>query len=264
MTRDISSIWLSKFPDLRTRLTDCVDSAVCRACGPVVVFFRADDVAVPGMRLARLMALFATLRVPLSLAVVPAWLTRPRWKGLEAAGAACPSLWCWHQHGWRHRNHEQTGKKQEFGPSRTASAIRTDILKGRRRLEALMGRRFYPIFTPPWNRCTPETLDLLKDLGYLAVSRDRKEPRPKGLPDFSVAVDLHTRKSTDPSEDRSRLLFELFEALSSGTCGVMLHHRRTNDSALFFLEILIETLKNEKKIALASLKDLAESGTENL
>ena len=47
------------------------------------------------------MELFSQFRVPLNLAVVPAWLTRIRWQNIMSAGKFVDELWCWHQHGRR-------------------------------------------------------------------------------------------------------------------------------------------------------------------
>ncbi len=263
MTRQISSLWFYQPSDLLSKIEHCIDVA-CEHTdfkGPKYVFFRADDVAVPGKRFARLMELFTKCRVPLSLAVVPAWLTRPRWLHLKRMSRETPSLLCWHQHGWQHINHEKNGKKQEFGPGRNITQVRKDLLKGQSRLEDLMGKTFYHIFTPPWNRCSLDTLRLLKDLEYHAVSRSQNStpPTPYGLPDFSVNVDLHTRKETNPAKSWERLFTELGKAISTGLCGIMIHHQRMNDMSFNFIELLLQIFLHRKDILLVHLKDLAEN-----
>jgi hypothetical protein len=198
-------VWRSG-PSLgQTDLERCIDAAGERVAGGVRVYFRADDVAVPGRRFQRMMELFAARRAPLSLAMVPAWLTPGRWRQVSAAASRLPELWCWHQHGWRHADHEPAGKKQEFGPARPAGALRFDISRGRARLESILGRHFYPVFTPPWNRCSGDALRILTELGFAAVSRSRgaQPPAPAGLPEVAVDVDLHTRRDADPGRDRS-------------------------------------------------------------
>lgn len=255
-----SALWCLVPSDLNGRLEQCIDKA-CRTDSPRkpgYLFFRADDVGVPGKRFARLMDLFAQFRVPLCLAVVPAWLTGPRWQRLKQLGQGAPSLWCWHQHGWRHLNHEAEGKKQEFGQARPPSRAREDLIRGRRRLEKLMGDDFYPVFTPPWNRCDGNTLTLLKDLGFRAVSRSHGSlpPAPMGLPDLAVSVDLHTRKEVDPAEGWHHLFEELGQGISRGLCGIMIHHQRMNDAAFFFLELLFQTLVDCEHLRLMHFKDL--------
>ena len=149
MDRRAALIWRKPLPDWRQRMTTCVYEAAAARTTATRIFFRADDVAVPGERFREMIGLFEQHGVPLNLAVVPAWLTAPRWRALKHAGRAAAHLWCWHQHGWRHHNHEPRGKKQEFGPARSPGALRRDLERGRRRLEALMGPSFFPVFTPP-------------------------------------------------------------------------------------------------------------------
>lgn len=263
MPRAYSSIWLSIPSDLNERIERCLGEVLAQTAKKDSghIFFRADDVAVPSKKLSRLMELFTFYRVPLSLPVVPAWLTGPRWKHLKKMGQKTPDLWCWHQHGWRHVNHEMKGKKQEFGPSNPPSQVRLDIVRGRSRLETLMGKSFYPVFTPPWNRCNRNTLELLKKLGYHAVSRsyNSQPPSPKGLPDFQVNVDLHTRKEKDPLTGWDNLFSEFRQAMVNGLCGVMIHHQRMNDAAFDFLEFFLKKIVKQKGLFTVHFKDMAEN-----
>ncbi len=264
MQSDVSPIWRSFPADLVDRTERCIDIALeqlgSKSSGHI--FFRADDVAAPGRNFARLMGIFRRQRVPLCLAVVPAWLTGSRWQYLKSLGVKESSLWCWHQHGWRHVNHEIDGKKQEFGASRSRSDIKRDLMQGKRWLENLMEAEFYPVFTPPWNRCSLSTLLLLRDLGYVAVSRSRgSRPKVPGeLTDFFVNVDLHTRKERDPALGWRNLFNELQQAIPSDRCGIMIHHQRMNDAAFDFLEMLIGTLASRRELQLVSYRDLANNG----
>lgn len=246
----VSALWRSLPPDLTVRLDRCISAVLDRVGGkdPRYVFFRADDVAVCGAKFVRLMDIFMRCRIPLCLAVVPAWLTKARWQELERIGRGASSLWCWHQHGWRHVNHERSGKKQEFGPGRPFLKIKDDLIRGRHRLQTVMGEAFSPVFTPPWNRCDENTLILLKELDYRAVSRFRGSvPKPpEGLPDFAVSVDLHTRKERNPVSAWENLFSELGTALSQRLCGIMIHHQRMNEAAFVFLEVLLQLLIRRK------------------
>jgi hypothetical protein len=260
MDYPVSSLWQSLPPDLPSRLDRCISAAVdpVGANDTGCVFFRADDVAVPGTQFIRLMDIFMRHRMPLCLAVVPAWLTQPRWRRLKKIGQSDSSLWCWHQHGWRHVNHESEGKKQEFGPSRHCSEIREDLNQGKLRLQTLMGAAFSPIFTPPWNRCDQHTLHLLKELNYRAVSRFRQSapPAPDGFPDFAVDVDLHTRKEENPALGWESLFSELGSALSQRLCGIMIHHQRMNEAAFVFLELFLQALARQRRLDVVHFMDL--------
>jgi peptidoglycan/xylan/chitin deacetylase (PgdA/CDA1 family) len=263
MPRKYSSIWLSIPSDLTIRVERCIEEARAHTVkkGPGSIFFRADDVAVPGKQLSRLIELFIVYRVPLALAVVPAWLTEPRWKQLEKLGRTAPDLWCWHQHGWRHVNHEAGSKKQEFGSLRSPVKIKKDLRRGRDRLERLMGSSFYPVFTPPWNRCGLPALKLLKRSGYYAVSRSNGSlpPSPDGLPDFQVNVDLHTRKEVNPLTGWDNFLSELRQAIVTGRCGVMIHHQLMNDAAFDFLEVFLKTIIKQKDLLSVNFKNMVET-----
>ncbi len=262
MPHSFSSLWTAPPLDMASRIERCIDSArdLAGGGGAGYIFFRADDVAVPGKQFVRLMELFTRYRVPLSLAVVPVWLTGSRWEQLKGLSRKDPSLWCWHQHGWRHLNHEVEGKKQEFGGSRSPLQIREDLLRGRHRLEMHMGEEFYPVFTAPWNRCSRVTLELLKELGYYAVSRSQGSlpPLPEGLLDFQVNVDLHTRKELDAEESWKGVFAELKNALLGGSCGIMIHHRRMNDAAFAFLDILFQKLSQHQGLRIVNFKGLVD------
>ena len=199
----ISAVWQDLPDGIPHQLDQIVTRAAEELSGRGLVFFRADDVAVPGGNLTRLLQLFLKHGAPLCCAVVPAWLSLPRWQYLKDLTGLENKLWCWHQHGWRHLNHEAAGRKQEFGPSRSREQLAADLRRGWARLEALMEDDFFPVFTPPWNRCSGETLELALEIGYYGVSRIRgSHPLSlTGLPDLQVNVDLHTRRETEPSMD---------------------------------------------------------------
>ena len=260
MQTHVSSIWHRLPSDIASRIEHGIAAGCAQKIkrGDASVFFRADDIAAPGNQFFRLIKLFSHYNVPLCLAVVPAWLTRPRWLALKSVGKKDASLWCWHQHGWRHINHEITGKKQEFGATRSRSDLEHDIGCGKQRLENLLGSVFYPAFTPPWNRCDQKTLDLLKKMDYAAISRSRgsKPPPPEGLLNVDVNVDLHTRKEKRPMAGLDNLFNELQQAIASGRCGIMIHHQRMNQAAFDFLEILLNALVRDKRFSLVHFRNL--------
>ena len=263
-TPDHTSLWEAMPPDVEHRLDDLLAAAasVQSPGGDRIVFFRADDVGVPGARFNRLVQLFCHHQVPLTLALVPAWLTQVRWQRLLELCGDTGGLWGWIQHGWRHRNHESRGRKQEFGPSRTQRQKRDDIRSGLQRLKAVTGESLLPIFTPPWNRCDQETLNALRDMGYKAISRSlgAQPSVPSALPDYPVSVDLHTRKDIDAEAGWQELLSEIRTCLADGFCGIMIHHQRMSDRAYDFLDLLLSSLKQWKQARLVHLGTLIEEG----
>jgi len=210
------------------------------------IFFRADDVAVPSPRLQRLLELFLLHEMPLHAAVVPAWLQDAHWRWLQQTTRGAP-LFIWHQHGWRHANHETCGKKCEFGPGRALARKQRDLQKGRDRLARLMGPALAPWFTPPWNRMDADTLALLPELGFTGLSADAKlcaaaadlEPRLELLP---VCLDLHTRSEPDAPAALEAMLQEAQAGARAGCLGIMLHHQRMNEASFRFLDLLLSRL----------------------
>ena len=224
----------------------------------IPTFFRADDIGVISKNFVNLLAIFEKHDMPLGLAVVPVWLTPSRWEAIRNYSDPCRHLWCWHQHGWKHTNHEAVGKKNEFGASRADHAIRSDLIRGKKRLETLLGADFLPCFTPPWNRCSGRTLDVLAQLAFHGISRSGGEQRdPSPLPDCFINVDLHTRKEPDPVASLKGLCSECGRAIKDRHLGIMIHHQRMNDAAFCFLDTLLGSLGQQSRLHLADMRDLS-------
>ena len=256
-----SPLWLDPPAAMGEELRLCLDLLGSHG-SECTIFFRADDVGVPGYQFARVVDLFRWHRVPLTLALVPAWLTASRWVRLLEISGKNRSFWGWAQHGWRHRNHAPEGKKEEFGPARPCGAKRRDLLLGFERLSSLVGEELLPIFVPPWNRCDEDTLTALRDLGFKALSRSlgARPVAPPNLPDYPVTVDLHTRKEENGKAGRLALLKELSEGLSRPLCGIMIHHQQMNEAAFAFLELLLQSLTPWRRARLVHLGDLLDEG----
>jgi hypothetical protein len=257
MNASTSSLYNKNIIDSEKHLRSATEIGLAAGSGKATVFFRADDIGVPSKMFSQMVFLFLQYRVPLCLAVVPAWLTKSRLQSLRHITGRS-SLFCWHQHGWIHKNHEPSGKKQEFGESRSENDLQRDLLRGKTRLSELLGNEFSPVFTPPWNRCGSTALSILEKLDFQALSRSSGAAPPASarLPDIQVNVDLHTRKEKDPNDSFNQLLLELSNSLSSGTSGIMLHHQRMNTQALSFLEQLLCCLSSFRDIRFAHFQDL--------
>ncbi|HKN96105.1 MAG TPA: hypothetical protein VJX10_03225 [Pseudonocardiaceae bacterium] len=193
---------------------------------PVDFFFRDDDVGWGDDRLWPLLDLFAEHALPVDLAVIPTELTESLARDLHAAAASAPGALRFHQHGFAHVNHEMAGRKYEFGPSRPQPLQRQDIAEGRRRVTDLLGPSVEPIFTPPWNRCTPQTGQCLAELGFAVLSREAKAAplAVPGLVELPISVDWFAHRK---GMRLSRAEFgDLVAAtvLSGRPVGVMFHH----------------------------------------
>ena len=255
----ISSLYKKLPQDTEQQLRHAIERGLENGQGEAEIFFRADDIGVPGKQFSQLIQLFLDHHLPLCLAVVPTWLTTERFQILQKVTGKDSSQWCWHQHGWLHRNHESSGKKQEFGPGRPPEKQLEDLNKGKERLFNIMGDSFAPFFTPPWNRCSLETLQGLQDLNFLAVSRSlRAQPvSPPDLPDLQVNIDLHTRKESDPEISLKTLLKELEQGIAKGRGGIMIHHQRMNQTAFAFLALLLTIIASRPQLHPVRFQEIA-------
>ncbi len=258
MTKPSSIIYRNNLASVDKRLTAAIDRGCSKCATTPTVFFRADDIGIPSKQFSQLIVSFKKHKMPLCLATVPTWLNASRVTDLKQLTGNSKRQWCWHQHGYVHRNFEPVGKNQEFGPTRTYSAITSSLEKGKDRLDLYLGSLNQPVFTPPWNRCSSDALQALQDLNFMAISRSRgaKPPAKAAFPDFQVNVDLHTRKEQSPDLGFNNLLTELEESLASGRCGVMLHHQRMNDRAVHLLDTLLSCLQKKAGISFVHFGDL--------
>jgi hypothetical protein len=206
---------------------DPLREALDEAPAPVPFFFRDDDAGWDDDRLFTLLDLLEGRRLPVDVAVIPRELSAGLAESLAARVAGSDGRLGLHQHGLAHENHERSGRKCEFGPTRAADAQRRDIVEGRELLEARLEGLPQPAFTPPWNRCTRTTAEVLAELGFEVLSRHDSEPalNVAGLVEVPVAVDW-----TFAKRDGARLDWDGLGALAAaaarggGPVGVNLHH----------------------------------------
>jgi hypothetical protein len=197
------------------------------ASDPVDFFVRDDDAGWNDGRLLALLDVIGRHRLPLDLAVIPQAIGPELARSLLSRQADWEGRLGFHQHGLSHRNHEPNGRKCEFGPSRSRDAQRRDLTEGREMLEDRLPGQIQRTFTPPWNRCTQVTGELLLELGFQILSRHVSEPQVAvpGLAQAPVSVDWSYAKS-----DRERLSWPALGQLAAeraalgGPVGVNLHH----------------------------------------
>lgn len=250
-----SPLWRTPPPDHLARLDALLDANLDK--GALRVFCRADDVGLGGAAFRRMTESFARRNLPLAMAVVPSWLPLGRARLRGEIDPADP-LWALHQHGFAHRNRAVEGKKSEFGPDLPGREKARRLRHGRDALIRVFGDAFVPLFTPPWNRCDGETLNILAELGFTGVSRwqGAMPPAPAALRELPVNLDLHIRKEPDPDSQLAGLLAELRSAISLGYLGVMLHHQRQTAHSLVFLDRLLDRLARSPRTRFLSARTL--------
>jgi peptidoglycan/xylan/chitin deacetylase (PgdA/CDA1 family) len=214
------------------------------------VFFRDDDAGWDDARLFELLALFARHDLPLDLAVIPDELDTGLARALYARPVGL------HQHGFAHVNHEREGRKCEFGPGRDVVDQVRDIVAGQTRMRALLGDRVDPIFTPPWNRCTPDTARALGPLGFEVLSRESgAEPLGEpGLLELPVSVDF---VRLDPVDAGARIAETI---AGGGPVGVMLHHAVMDADLMRRAGELLELVAGHEHARAAGMMELARAG----
>ncbi len=214
------------------------------ASGPVEVFFRDDDAGWEDERLLELVARFAEHGLPVDLAVIPAELDHELAERLRGSHAGL------HQHGFAHTNHQVEGRKCEFGPARDKAAQRADIARGRTRLRDLLGERLDPFFTPPWNRCTRDTAEILAELGFALLSREHKAEPFGLLPELPVHLDV---ARLTPAELDERFAARVREG---GPVGVMFHHGVMEADDMVRASDLLAVLATHENVVPRRMADL--------
>jgi hypothetical protein len=225
---------------------DPVRAALDEADG-VQFFLRDDDIGWDDPGLFAVLDVVDAAGLPIDLAAIPCELGPRTAAALHDRHVVGGSDLLLHQHGLAHANHEREGRKHEFGPSRSAAEQREDLAIGRALLtDVLEGSPVLDagVFTPPWNRTSPDTPRLLAELGFGVLSRDLTAgvAGVQGLAEVPVTVDWFATRTVRGAggdvvarrpvtqDERGGLLAA---AVASGRpVGLMLHHAVTGTADL--------------------------------
>lgn len=226
---------------------------------PLRIFFRNDDVDEDEAALRRLFGLFSERETPINLGVIPGRLTAECADLLAQRLRAAPELLELNQHGWLHLNHEREGRKCEFGPSRTYAEQSADIARGEARMTETFGPNWFPVFIPPWNRCTEETYRALDQLGFRALSAKRGGSDVAGyrFEEISITLDLYRWNDGARMKSPEEIVDDLIAQLSrQQTIGVALHHKVMDESAFSFLGSLLDALASYPTVSFHTFQSL--------
>ena len=227
---EVAAQWAAERQAAWQRLDDLLGRL--RDHGTRIAFWWRDDDAIAATpALERLLALRASVGVPLSLAVIPAHADDTLARRL----ATEPDVGVL-QHGFAHANQAPPGaKKVELGLC-PLPLVLGEIELGAQRLGRLFGRQFRPVMVPPWNRIDPALPKQLPDLGLRGLSTFKDRTGREPVPDL-VQVNTHwdpiawrgagglgdpaalVHQLADLIEARSRLPFEDQEPI-----GLLTHH----------------------------------------
>ncbi len=248
---------------LLTALDEVLSSHPAAGAHPVgeqlAWFFRDDDAGWADDRLLSVARVFDGRGLSLDVAAIPTAVSGRLATALrsltESRSVAV------HQHGYAHVNHENAGRRSEFGDTRAIEDQLRDLRSGRERLLGLLEGAVEPFFTPPWNRCADATVSLLGELGIRVLSCDVSARRREvpGVAEIPVTVDW-ARCSREGG--RERLLEELVHTVrwaGRTPIGVMLHHSTMTDGEVASLEELLEALAGHPAVDLTSMRALARA-----
>jgi hypothetical protein len=227
----------------------------------IELFLRDDDVDVPESTLDALMDTCGTHDVPLMLAVIPGLLNPEATHFLRTQARCRVEL---HQHGWQHANHELYERKSEFGPSRSFEQQCQDIRNGKDRMDAAFGDRWFAAFTPPWNRCTDETVLALQALGFSVLSTDgyRGGVTSSCIKQVPITVDLFRWKGNLALRHPDETVLQLTGQIAKGQgVGILLHHKVMDAAALDFLSWLLTNLTRHPHVQFATFHSMTSSGS---
>ena len=239
-TRARRSAFDSAIEALRRHLEDCA-----AAGRQLDLFVRDDDADVDEETLRHLLDITYSRCAPLNVAIIPGRLTDAGTLLLDHYKRFCPTLLELHQHGWRHVNHEAEGRKCEFGISRSFEQQFEDIASGRAKLEACFEERFFPAFTPPWNRCAETTYQVLDALDFRVLSKDAgAQPVSRyGFQEISVTLDVYRWRGGATFKDPEEIIEQLAAQIQTRRpIGLMLHHKVMDADAFAFVDRLLEVL----------------------
>jgi len=239
---------------------DPVRGALDHVPSPVTLFVRDDDVGWSDERLYRLLDITRYLKVPIDLAAIPDAVGPTLARELRHAMAGADNIVSAHQHGFAHVNHEATGRKAEFGPSRPAARQRQDIAAGRMKLQDRLGVALPPIFTPPWNRCTATTAAALVELGFQLLSRNASAPAlPEvGLEELPVHLDWSGRRGARRGAEGWGATIASCIAAADGPLGLELHHAAMAGDDRKLLSELLALFTTHENMRVRSMAQCAQ------
>jgi peptidoglycan/xylan/chitin deacetylase (PgdA/CDA1 family) len=161
-----------------------------------------------------------------------------------------------------HINHELEARKCEFGPSRAYARQLEDIQRGLTTLNAAFGNQWHKAFTPPWNRCTADTLRALDELGFAVLSRDESEGSRAGrrFCEIPVTFDIFTWKQGAALKSQSDIAAGIAAQVRAGNrIGILLHHKVMTPAAFHTVASLLKDFRRSPAARLHTLGSLAKS-----
>jgi hypothetical protein len=221
---------------------------------PLDIFFRDDDAGWSMAALDAMLQQFAEAGCPVDLAVIPAVLSNATARHVTDWRNRHPVIGL-HQHGYAHVNYEADGaRKCEFGSARPIERQCADIMIGRERLQEMIGPTD-PIFTPPWNRCLPETVARMRAIGFRGFSADYVIDQGSDLPTM-IPITFDWDRMRRGGELEARLAAALDEPAQQ--LGIMLHHATLALDQLHELRCFLNLITAHPAVSIRPMRHFLE------
>lgn len=212
------------------------------------IFFRADDLGMSAQKQSELCKLFLKHEIPVCLAVVPVWMTHSWLYEMSRDIDFRSEIFCWHQHGFAHMNHnsEYIPYKSEFSNAQSYEQKYNKLLRGSRMMDDVFGDYWKRVFTPPWNHLDDDTLDILHTLDYVGKSQCIKSAIPHhSLVDKNINVDFVRLNDGD-----------VFAAFKTGAMGIMIHPDIMTEIDFIVLDYFLTKCKKLPNVKIVDFSDM--------
>lgn len=199
---------------------------------PATFWLRDDDAVEPTPALDQLLGLTQHYRVPVTLAVIPAFSGQALAAALRPLTEVEVAV-----HGWSHRSFAEPGEKnQELGLHRPREVVLHELGRGFAHLASLHGQQFVPVLVPPWNRIDAALTDGLAPMGFRALSVFGPE-LPGPIRQINTQVDLIDWRGTRCGKPAAMLVAEIIGRMNSGApMGFLTHHLVHDADAWQFID----------------------------
>ncbi|WP_159952501.1 polysaccharide deacetylase family protein [Rhizobium sp. 18065] len=220
---------------------------------PLHLWLRDDDAVEPSAPLDCLLQLTNRHRVPVLLAVIPAFTGAELQQRLALEMAVEVAV-----HGWAHVNHAGAGEKsRELGLHRPLATVLDELARAREHLASLYQTRFLPMLVPPWNRIDSEIIDKLGGLGLEALSVYGPE-KSGPLTMLNTHVDIMDWRGTRGARPLGAVIADLvaMSRTHKGPVGLLTHHLVHDAAAWDLLEMLFAATSDHAGCRWRSARDL--------
>lgn len=202
-----------------------------------ILFHRVDDITEADPAVISVLEAFASRNLACIAAVIPEYLTPEMARFLRDLRNCVV-----YQHGAAHNNMLSAGYPDEFPPNRPLNEIKIALLRGRDRIEDLIGRPVYG-YVPPWNTTSQSAISILEMVGFTVYSGHQRFLSETSM--HCIPINIDTVSSYEPItlKPLSNIVSEInIISRNLQSIGVMYHVNGINNFELSSVSDLIYEL----------------------